>query len=920
MSQISGDYIFRFLPPGDYLVRFELSGFQTVEATIRVNAAQTTQLQAELPLARLAEEIVVTGALETVSTSSQSAITYQQDLIESLPVARNLQAAVLLSPGVTAQGPRGGITIAGSQSYENLFMVNGVVVNENIRGQALDLFIEDAIQETTTTVSGVSAEYGRFAGGVVNTLTKSGGNQFSGSFRVSVTNDDWISKTPVTTSRLDDINQVYEATLGGFMLKDQLWFFVAGRDFEFDENRQFYNGVPYTFSREQRRYEAKLTFSPHAAHRLVGSYIWVDDEQFNNLFYTPLEPSALDPGRATPQTLLSANYTGAITDNLFLEAQYSKRQFTFENSGGKAEPGDRINGTNIYFYWTNTEAGSPMFCATCGDETRDNENYLLKGSYFLPTQSLGSHELVFGYDYFNDMRQADNFQTPSNFRIWNYNDPLWGPDGRFYPVFTGGEEIDYWPIFVRSQGTSFKTKSIFINDTWRVNDKLTLSIGARYDKNDGTDGAGQVVADDSRISPRLGATYSLKGGEYLFHASFGRYVTALANSVADSAGGGTPSYFGYEYQGPPINVDGDGNPVPMYDTREALALLFAWFDSVGGLANTDLWYANPAIRGVNLLVSDLKSPYVDEISVGFTKRFGSKGLFRADYVRREFGDFYATQRDLSTGRVTATVDLVPGVSITQPFDLGIVVNDNSVLRREYDGLHTMAQYRLTDRLTIGGTWTWSHARGNFNGETAGAGPVSSGHLNYPEYQEVRWALPTGSLAIDQRHRIRAWGVYEIISARRHSLSASILQNFNSGSPYGAFGDVPVVLYVDNPGYLTPPTWQPYYFENRDAYTTDDVYSTDISFNYAFKFDVAGSRAELFIQPEVLNVFNHARAVGVDTTIRTWRQDRTLQRFDPFTETPVEGVHWYKGPNFGKPTTEAHYQNPRTFRVSFGLRF
>ena len=76
-------------------------------------------------------------------------------------------------------------------SFESLYLVNGVTVNENLRGQANNLYIEDAIQETTVATDGMSAEYGRFSGGVVNVITKSGGNLFSGSFRDSLVNDDW---------------------------------------------------------------------------------------------------------------------------------------------------------------------------------------------------------------------------------------------------------------------------------------------------------------------------------------------------------------------------------------------------------------------------------------------------------------------------------------------------------------------------------------------------------------------------------------------------------------------------------------------------------------------------------------------------------------------------------------------------------
>lgn len=82
-------------------------------------------------------------------------------------------------------GPNGNSVVNGAMSFESLYLVNGVVVNENIRGQSLALLIEDALQETTITTAAVSAEFGRFQGGVVNVVTKSGGNDFSGSFRTT---------------------------------------------------------------------------------------------------------------------------------------------------------------------------------------------------------------------------------------------------------------------------------------------------------------------------------------------------------------------------------------------------------------------------------------------------------------------------------------------------------------------------------------------------------------------------------------------------------------------------------------------------------------------------------------------------------------------------------------------------------------
>lgn len=78
-------------------------------------------------------------------------------------------------------------------------------ITDNLRGTPFNLFIEDAIQETTITTAGISAEYGRFTGGVANAVTKSGGNAFSGSFRATVRNDAWRTSSPFEEPKTDDV-------------------------------------------------------------------------------------------------------------------------------------------------------------------------------------------------------------------------------------------------------------------------------------------------------------------------------------------------------------------------------------------------------------------------------------------------------------------------------------------------------------------------------------------------------------------------------------------------------------------------------------------------------------------------------------------------------------------------------------------
>jgi outer membrane receptor protein involved in Fe transport len=911
----SGDFIFPLLPPGTYVIKFELAGYQTVEATVKVSAAQTTKLDVEMALIRLSDEILVTGALETISTTVESASTLEAEVVEDLPVGRNVYESIQLTPGVFATGPRNdaantyGISVSGSQSYENLFLVNGVVVNENIRGQALPLYIEDAIQETTVTTAGVSAEYGRFAGGVINTLTKSGGNDMSASLRVSLTNPIWSEPTALTAERDDVINDTYEATLGGFVARDKLWYFLAGRSRELSQSLQTaLTNVPYDQVDTQDRWEGKLTFSPVSDHRLVASYISIEQQTDNNTWGNIMDLRSLDD-RETPQELMAFNYSGVLSDSFFVEAQYSERQFTFVGSG--ADSTDLIDGTlmrslsNGYWWW------SAAFCGVCGDEERDNANYLLKASWFVSSPSLGSHDIVFGLDRYEDKLLSNNHQSGSDWHIWSTSHIIRGNE--VYPLIRPGVStwIIYWPIEQLSQGNNYRTDSAFINDRWRLNNHWSFNLGLRYDMNDGTNQAGEKVADDSKLSPRVGVTFDPKGdGDWIFNASYGRYVNALAQNAADqTSGAGNPSTYAWYYQGAAIN--GDPNAATLVPTDQAIQQVFDWFNANGGVTgNPTLWFVD--IPGLTTVFEQsLRSPSTDEYTLGFSKRLGSKGLVRADYVHREASDFYITRIDTTTGQVSDPYG--------QVFDRRIAENDNTLLERTYDGLHTQFEYRLSDSFTLGGNYTLSRIYGNVNGENSGSGPLTDASAEYPEYRDMSWFAPKGDLGSDQRHKLILYALWDLISTNHNRLNVSLLERFNSGTPYGALGAADVSGVTD-PGYALEPFTNNYYYTARDAYHTEDITSTDIALNYAFKFKALGADMEVFVQPEILNVFDEQGVVFVDTTVWDATSDPTLQPFDPFTETPVEGVHWRKGDDFGQATQTIDYQQPRTFRVSVGFRF
>src|ERR1035437_10276376 len=280
VTNVNGDYVIPNLPPGDYTVTIAVSGFQTVTRTPKVSSGQQNVVNVKLAMAGVSTGVTVIAQSEAISQTSQASTTYSGDLMNKLPVGRTIIGSVILTPSVNQNGPAGNVTITGGQSFDNVFTVNGVNVQDNVRGTPTNLFIEDAVQEITTMTSGVSAEYGRFTGGVVNAVTKRGGKTFSGSFRMTENNDNTKAQTPIKTTYADKWVPTYEATLGGPIWKDTIWFFGGWR-YNSQQTSQSTSSltpgrrtesIPQTTL--DMRYEGNLTFSPFANQTLTGSYIW----------------------------------------------------------------------------------------------------------------------------------------------------------------------------------------------------------------------------------------------------------------------------------------------------------------------------------------------------------------------------------------------------------------------------------------------------------------------------------------------------------------------------------------------------------------------------------------------------------------------------------------------------------------------
>ena len=943
-----GGYSFGGIPPGDYSVRFELDGMEPVNKRVQIGVGQSGRADAALSVASVSEAITVTAAAPSVLETPSVSTNVTSKTVEELPMLRDPVSIATLAPGVnTNTFAVDQLSISGGPGYDNLVMVNGVAITEAVRSQMIDLFIEDAIQETTVMTGGVSAEYGRFTGGVVNTITKSGGNEFSGSLRDSLTNPSWTEETPtLTTQYSDTLNQVWEATLGGFILRDRLWFFAAGRDTEtaIPRTTRAVPGSTTTYTvdelQTERRIEGKLTGQVTAKHNLAASYLDVDAQAQNSRFTATSYDLEQFANRSDPQQLLSVFYNGVLTNNWMVEGRYSEMEWGVGHGNG-SQFTDVVRGTIVRNRAdSNARFNSPTFCGVCDKETRSNDNILLKSSYYLSTRSTGNHNIVAGYDSFSEHRYANNYQSGSNFRL--FVDSVQRVGDNLYPTVTPSRTIFQWtPIFaLQANETDLQTDSLFVNDRWDLNNHWSFSLGVRYDKNDAIDANGNKVSDDSKISPRLNATFDPRGdGRHRFTASYGEYASRIVEGPGTgAASAGNPGSIYFNYGGPTLNAP--GTPVDqLLTSHQVLESVFAWLNSqcdAQGRCGTDnlslVRLAAGPLGGTNSVPgydsridSALSSPYMREITVGYGVQFAANAIARVDLVSRDWRDFYAYRVDNTTPKQPDFLGI--------PHDVAIVENNNDITR-EYRGLQFQTNWRPR-RFNVGLNYTWSELKGNDEQENAVSGTIGNypGSIYYREINNFAQNLPIGYLAADQRHRVRAWVGYDVPLPRVLGvLNVSVLQNFDSGTPYGAVQLIELTPYEDqllaNTSYTAPNLFPQYYFTDRDAFRTPDITSTNLAVNYRYPI----SRFELFAQGELLNAFDEENFTVPNTTVNTWATsgDARLAPFNPFTETPVEctatsaagSCHWIRGARFGQSAsaTAANWQLQRTYRVSVGLRF
>ena len=263
-----GVYRLPGLPPGSYTVQASMKGFTTVQKTARValNAMSTADFMLQVS----AEESVVVGG-ETPEIdlgSAATGTTYPATVLRRIAIIRNYADILRLQPGVqpdtaATQGRAAPLAIYGSTSIENLYLIDGVNTNDVKQAFQGTVLPPEAIEEVEVKTGGYGAEYGHAIGGIINAVTRSGGNEFHGDVfgyynspgmraDVKVTDQDILAAEQTTIDRWDA-----GADLGGYILKDRLWFFGS-----YDRVGQTTDRIPAAGTRRRRRLSLRHGVEP----------------------------------------------------------------------------------------------------------------------------------------------------------------------------------------------------------------------------------------------------------------------------------------------------------------------------------------------------------------------------------------------------------------------------------------------------------------------------------------------------------------------------------------------------------------------------------------------------------------------------------------------------------------------------------
>jgi hypothetical protein len=839
ITEADGQYRFPSLPSGAYTLTFELSGFQTTKREgINLTLTKTLTVDAQMPIASLQESVTVTGESPVVDSQGTAiGSEFSADKLASVPSATDLWAALSQAPGVRMLGfDVGGSHKSQQVGYEsfgvrnqNRVMTEGVDTTEGTGGAG---FYQDFFAHEEISVSAAGGDVSMSTpGSAVFSSIKSGGNQFKSLLNLTYEDGSFVGDNidDETAARgfTGQPNLLFwegHADLGGPIKTDKLWFYAAYNHFKIDKE---ISGVAVQFSDLGvfDNYTGKGTFKATTKDTLIGYYQWGRKFKPRRGLSNTIGPDSI-LAQDSRSWMYNAQHQRVWTNRLFTDLKVGLFGFgwpmapavDFRTNAPRVDTGTSIEtGAG----WLTGSAGGPFTF------DRNKPQVVFNTTYFLPSKA-GSHDLKAGIEWLDDQSKFANngASGPILYRdLRGAIDEIRVTDlGTFEDFGTGWTGAD----------DRNERYALYLQDRWSVTDRLSLSLGVRWDRQrphyqaairtpvlsaifPAQSTSDTTLLTSSKIVPRVGASWDPQGnGRSVLKAFYGRYYFNFADRMSTVNPGGTNTR---DYRFNDLN----GNRT--FDGVQELGTLVA---SAGGSSTT--------------LDPDLRTPFADEMSFSFERQFWGESSFRAAYVRKMVRDEFATfnvnregqftiprnvvvpiQSFSTTGTVTESVQTFNVLDV--PAGLGVrnvVANIPASVGGgdyDYDTMQFAFNKRFSRRLFIQSSFDYQWRDELKNVNLNSNSPLNSDPLAINYFQNPRPDVSNRQASTNWQGRLL--GRYEF----PHEIGFAV--NFRAQSGWNWARLVAVTL--PNAGT------QRFFLENIDANRSDTAGLLDLRGEKAFRF-------------------------------------------------------------------------------------